>query len=484
MTKFPLFCSLLLFLCLSAGASPAPSSEAEQSRPRDGDLKCFFGALHAHTVLSGDFLPQLVVPDAIFQNYIQSLDHDNITNGPLTAFRHAAGNGVDFFGVTDHIKSKRDGKGREAMLPGGYKVILDAAKRINQSREYAGKFLAVPGMEWNIIRKGNHVNIFFADEEIPTGIGGEQQTDQIPDNDFKALRDLFIKSQRRNNPKVFVQMNHPDALGFFQSYGRDRFAGVGDEIGPDGDEISDLQHEKNVTRGNRQFAKEFKKYFTTIEHIIGHDSVMGSNGKKVPGFNSDAEKNEHKDGDDLGASYRRYLSLGFHLGPVAGHDSHRINWGKHTAARTGIWLEKLSEEKFAEAVLARRVFATEDQDTAVLFKSGDKWMGSVIRVPQKGRTIEFEVRVDVMADRETGVIRNAGPYKIELIGAAQLEQSPKAVKFIDESGKKNARIVVPPSQTVKLKVEGVIPGAYYYAHIEEQGHHEADAWTAPIWFAK
>jgi hypothetical protein len=57
------------------------------------------------------------------------------------------------------------------MPRGSYQLLLDAADRIDIDPTLKGKFLAIPGMEWNSISLGNHINIFFARHPVPDDCG-------------------------------------------------------------------------------------------------------------------------------------------------------------------------------------------------------------------------------------------------------------------------------------------------------------------------
>src|SRR5688572_30733679 len=98
--------------------------------------------------------------------------------------------------------------------------------------------------------------------------------------------------------------------------------------------------------------------------------------------------------------------MGFRIAPVGDHDNHRSNWGRHTAARTGVWARELTLEGFVEAYKARRVFATEDNELSVVFMLGNNWMGSEVQVPAAGGMRTFTVRIDQMVDTDTGSGQN------------------------------------------------------------------------------
>ncbi|MGH9949045.1 MAG: hypothetical protein ACRD6X_17885, partial [Pyrinomonadaceae bacterium] len=198
------------------------------------------------------------------------------------------------------------------------------------------------------------------------------------------------------------------------------------------------------------------------------------------------ELNAHQNGDSLESRCRKYLNMGFRLAPVGDHDNHRSNWGRHTAARTGVWSNGLSPAEFVEAYKERRVFATEDNEMSVAFLTENKWMGSVIRVPNAGEVRTFKVFVDQGADTDSGEIQNEGPYLVELIVDDGPGGPAARVRNIVSNGQSVGSIFVQTGEAVEFTYR-VRPGTYCYIHVTEMGgkdsdRKQADAWTAPFFF--
>jgi hypothetical protein len=252
-------------------------------------------------------------------------------------------------------------------------------------------------------------------------------------------------------------MNHPRSVR--QDYGRAQFA--------------------PSAVGARAFVSDFKDVYLGIEHINNHDQ----------GNENQAERNDHRNGNQLEDDYKRYLNLGFRVAPVGDHDNHRPNWGRHTAARTGVWARELTPEGFAEAYRARRVFATEDNELSVLFLSGSEWMGSVVAVPAQGEVRTFTVRIEQMRDTDTGQALNEGPYTVELLGDEDGVGGGEAIPVeVRQGGQQKRALEVPQGTTVSF-TRRVRPSSYYYLHVVEGrdrdgGGNAADAWTAPIFFVR
>jgi hypothetical protein len=444
---------VVLLLALDSYGTAAPF---RQTHATFGGMTCYFGVLHAHCVLSPDFLPR----PSNFAQYAALVNSTNparfaIPDGPVAAWERAAGPAkLDFLALSDHLHGK---EGQAEPCPhempiGGYKLLLDSARKINTDPQFQGKFLAIPAMEWSTIGSGNHVNIFFAGKAVPNS---------VKNGDFRRLLDAYLNHSNfeRDNPLLLVQLNHPNQNGgsIGTNYGRNLFpVGFG---------------------GDREFTDSFGKVYVGIEHI-NNSSNLG-NGNTL-------ERNEHQEGDDLEGLYKSYLNMGLRLAPVGDHDNHRANWGRHTAARTGVWARSLSAADFVEAYRARRVFATEDNEMSVRFMSGDQWMGATVPVAQQGAVRTFTVQVDQMADTDAGQVQNEGPYMVELFGD-DTAGGPVAQKLpFQVNGQTRTSILVNQGQSVQIR-RRVTPGNYLYLHVREtngqdSGEKNADAWTAPIFF--
>lgn len=413
---------------------------------------CYMGVLHAHTVLSPDFRPRPSNMGAFRQLLLSESDERfAIPNGPLAAYKRAADFGkLDFLAVTDHVHGPEGSQEfcSHEMPDGGYRVIRDSAERINSDPVYRDKFLAIPGMEWSVIGSGNHVNIFFAENAVPQN---------IPNGAFRRLFSDFLNHPdfEKENPLLLVQLNHPNLVPNSTAYGRNAFSG---------------------SNGTRNFVNFFKDTYIGIEHI---NNARGGNA-------NDKELNAHQDGNNLASHYRAYLNMGFRLAPIGDHDNHRANWGRHTAARTGVWANGLKPEQFVEAYKERRVFATEDNEMAVAFLTGDQWMGSVIQIPAGGELRTFKVFIDQIPDTDSGELQNEGPYLVKLFVDDAPGGPVARVSNIGFNGESVGSIFAPAGEIVEFTFR-VRPGMYCYIHVSEMndkdaGGKRADAWTAPFFF--
>jgi len=261
----------------------------QDERPSHQGFNCFFGTLHAHSALSGDFEP------GIGRRQLQNLlENDfegafNLTNGPLQAWTHAAEQAkIDFVALTDHIRApgSGDSEGDVGMPLRGYDLLRDAAARINGDSRFRGRFLAIPGMEWNVGRQGNHINILFARREVPR---------TIQNGDFVTLRNRYFNNPdfEAGNSLLCVQMNHPRDMRL--DYGRAQFAAT--------------------PAGTNAFVSDFRDVYLGVEHINNHDQ----------GNQNQAERNDHRNGNQLEDDYKRYLNLGFRVAPVGDRECLKAN---------------------------------------------------------------------------------------------------------------------------------------------------------------
>jgi len=135
------------------------------------------------------------------------------------------------------------------------------------------------------------------------------------------------------------------------------------------------------------------------------------------------------------------------------------------------------------------VFATEDNELSVLFLSGSEWMGSVVSVPARGEVRTFTVRIEQMRDTDTGQAFDEGPYIVELLGDEDGVGGSEAIPVRVRQGGQLKRAVEVAQGTTVTFTRRVRPGSYYYLHVTEGrdrdgGGNVADAWTAPIFFAR
>ncbi len=161
-----------------------------------------------------------------------------------------------------------------------------------------------------------------------------------------------------------------------------------------------------------------------------------------------------------GQSYKTYEAaflqsngLGWHVAPTNNGDTHTAHWGSDTRGRTGLVARSLTESDILEAMRARRVFATEDNNLALALRLNGAWMGATL-VPNDQASLTVEV---VDADAE--------PFTLFLYDS----NLPLAVETFH---------AMPVQWTIKVKAQA---GHFFWAKvIQEDGD---TAYSAPIWIA-
>ncbi len=255
--------------------------------------------------------------------------------GPEAAFAYARGHGLDVLAVSEHnhMYDGSDGTNANAdafQARALYQSGLASAAAFNASKP---NFLALYGMEWGVINKGGHVNIFNSDELLgwETNGRGELLADtRTARSDYAALYTLM---RQRG---WIGQFNHPAHSGQFV------VDGVPLGYTEDGDETMVLCEVMNSTA------------FSII----------------------DTETETRR--SNFEGACNRLLEAGYHVAFSTNQDNHCANWGAAYTNRTGILLPNgtpLTRETFVAALKARRVFATMDKTAQLVFTANGRMMG-------------------------------------------------------------------------------------------------------------
>ena len=255
--------------------------------------------------------------------------------GPDAAFAYARRHGLDILVTSEH-NHMFDGsdstrvEADPATAKALYRRGLDTAAGFNAAHP---DFLAVYGMEWGVINKGGHINIFNSEQLLgwEKNAKGELLADlDTPRSDYGALYTLMRE-------RGWVgQFNHPSTSGQFSIGGR--------ALGytADGDEAMALCEVVNSTA----FSKNDKEGETRRSNF-----EMACN---------------------------KVLEAGFHVAFSTNQDNHCANWGTAYTNRTGVLVPNgvpLSQASFIDALKARRVFATMDKTSQLVLTANGRMMG-------------------------------------------------------------------------------------------------------------
>ena len=325
-------------------------------------------------------------------------------------------------------------------------------------------FVAIPAIEWGNTASGNHVNVFGI-EQLPP--------DSIKDKDYD---DLFVWAA---NNAEFIQLNHPYSWGDKDNKNTD--------VGNFG---------QGLYASTQVWVDALDPVAKTITLIA---TVAGGH---ISGKYAKSTKKTHRDGLKE-YWYKRFLNYGFHVSPAANQDTHRKNFGTVTAARTAVWAEDSTYDELMEGFRANRVYATEDDEMAVVFQvryqGKTYWMGETVPLEDEEQDVEVLVRVWQVAGSD-GDSTNEGPYTVELLS----DWDGVGDRFATEWDQWEV-----PQNSLVARTVPAVAGEYFYLRITEQNGkdnpigdgedvfvngtntHQTDgkrdnmndnAWTSPVWF--
>lgn len=255
--------------------------------------------------------------------------------GPDAAFPYAKGKGLDFFANTDHNhyydgSSGTNSSGNAVAARARYQSSLAIAN--NYTAANPG-FLALHGMEWGVINNGGHLNIFNSNELYAWEYNSSNELfgdRYIAKNDYASLY-AVMRSQG-----VVGQFNHPDSSGQFIINGVDL------AYSADGDEVMVMAEIMNT-------------------------SAFSSNTTETETSRSSYE-----------GAYKKILERGFHVAPATNQDNHCANWGASYTNRTAVLIPTgtaITKASLVDALKARRVFATMDKNSQLIFSANGRIMG-------------------------------------------------------------------------------------------------------------
>lgn len=339
---------------------------------------------------------------------------------PDKAFPFAHKHGLDFLAITDHHK----GLGADPkwhLDPTEYKKKLyDVAMKYN--KEHPEEFIAIPGFEWGTTKNGNHFNVFGASKLPPA----------MQDTDYKGVYRWASKNAD------FVQFNHPN------SWKGQR--GRRNDIGNFGLELYDP----------KSLLSELDPTVKTVSIIC---SVRGGH---IGGKYRHSTDKTHRDAQ-WEKYYKKFLNKGLHIAPAANQDTHSLNWGAVTAARTAAWADSPSYEDLMKAFKALRVYATEDDEMAVVFQVQHKgqayWMGDTVPLEKDEDDVEILVKI-WQSKRSDKNLSGEGPYTISIVSDVDGIGGREAAVWHTVEG-------IKANELTSIEVP-VVNGEYFYLVVTEE----------------
>ncbi len=332
--------------------------------------------------------------------------------GPDAAFAYAMANGLDALATTEHNhyfdgSSGTNSSATPTAAIGLYQSGLQTALAHNLAHP---QFLALYGMEWGVISSGGHLNIFGVDALYGWEFNGANQLlAEVFTNksDYAALYPLL----RQNN--LVGQFNHPATSGQFV------IDGTALAWHADGDEVMALAEILNTSA-----------------------------------FSNDTTETETSRSSYEGA-FNRLLERGFHVAPSTNQDNHCANWGMSYTNRTGVLLPAgavLNSANFLDALRARRVFATMDRSSQLVFLGNEQIMGSRLR--------------------------NEGPLNLQVLFASSGGHTVSRVQIQEGVPGRNGSVTT-LVETPTHSFTPTLGSHFYYAKVTQE---DGDLlWSAPIW---
>lgn len=259
--------------------------------------------------------------------------------GPIDAYKYAQQHGLDALLTSEHnhMYDGSDGTNGAAVPAEAIDLYQTGlAEAAAYTAAHPG-FLALYGMEWGVINKGGHLNIFNAEQLLGWERNAQGQLlaeVETPKGDYAGLYALMRERG------WIGQFNHPAQTG--------QFLVNGQPLGytPDGDAAMVLCEVMNT-------------------------SAFSTNDQETETRRSNYE-----------AACNRVLAAGYHVAFSSNQDNHcAANWGASYGNRTAVLVANpaadmpVSRDSFLEALRARRVFATMDKHAQLLLTANGKLMG-------------------------------------------------------------------------------------------------------------
>ena len=332
--------------------------------------------------------------------------------GPADAFAYARERGLDFLMTSEHNHMYDGSDGANPAASAG------AARALYQSGLAAARafadahpgFVPLYGLEWGVISRGGHINILNADELL----GWEHDSDGVlladtltPRGDYAGLYTLM------KNRGWIGQFNHPAWRGQFYANGR-AFGHT-----PDGDEAMALCEVLNSTA-----------------------------------FSTNTTESEPRRSSYEGAC-NQVLEAGFHVAFSSNQDNHCANWGASYTNRTAVLLPQgvpLNAASLLDAIRARRVFATMDKSSQLVFIANGHMMGERFA--------------------------SSGPLKLVASFASLAGKRVSSVAIFEGVPGRNG-IVTQLSDAAEAVVTPTPGEHFYYARVTQEDGNML--WSAPVW---
>ena len=369
-------------------------------------VQLYFGQIHSHTGEYSDGSGTLeqayeyAMYSAANVDYMIVTDHSNYFDTTATATKDSI-----YDAASDSITASKtkDADGNTLNL------WQEAKATAAYYDSLSTNFVSAYGYEMTWSGGPGHINVFNS-----AGIVSRNNTElnnKTNDAGMLAFYDLLVDANSKNatstgEGEIVAQFNHPGTtFGYFDS-----FTGWSSER----DEIMNL-----IEVGNGDGAIGSSAYYPSYEY------------------------------------YDMCLSTGWHVAPTNGQDNHKGSWGDANTARTVVLTDDFTEEGLYEAMSARHVYSTEDQNLSVLYYLDETLQGGVIE-NYEADTVPISVSISDSDAEDLGYVYVIGENGTVLYTSDYLS-----------------------GNTADIEVTLDNTSAYYYVKVVEK---DGDiAVTAPVW---
>jgi hypothetical protein len=470
---------------LSAASLDAGKTAAQQHAE---ETHVYLGNLHAHfaATATGAALDDGKPMRTDENGVMQPVDvGDTPSDAARYAYEYARDEGqMDFLALSPHTTASDgtpDPSDNANMIPEQYEQLRLVAEDVTHNS--SGLFVAIPAMEWSTNSAGNHVNIF-----------GSRALAKVATGRFDTLYGEFLPGVERDGDKPLVQLNHPRTFRDprntslegswdqifdvnlkdipnnsqrnkkFNDFGIDDFEPLKSQLPAwiAGDAMPD-RAVVDETLANVEAAGH--PYVRLFEALIGRGTEISGVDRVNPSLTVDSTTGEVSRYTRVHSDWDYYLLEGFRTAPTAPHDNHFANWGTGHSSRTGIIAEQLTEDALLDAIDARAVFASEDEELQLrVYADGRVPMGSELTT--RGATATLSVQ---LSDADY-----TGTFDVAVWSGAVGGDAVREVQHVTLQGGAWQTI------TVALPTAGE---QFFYLEIKEPSPDRM-AWSAPIWIER
>lgn len=339
------------------------------------------------------------------------------------------------------------------------------------------------GMEWSTNSAGNHVNVF-----------GSRELAKVERGRFDVLYGEFFPGRELEGDKPLVQMNHPRTFARdttqlkgnwdqifdvsltmitseserskkFNDYGLDDYEPMKTSLPPwiAGEALPDRAVVSDTLAAVEEAGRPYVRLF---EVLIGRGTDIAHENGENPSLVTNSTTGALERYTRVHSDWDYYLLNGFRTAPTAPHDNHYANWGTGHSSRTGVVAEALTEDALLDAIDARAVYASEDEQLELRLYADS-------RVPMGGKLVTrgSTATLTLLLDDED----YSGTFTVSVWSGAIGDTSAREVL---------RREGVTGGTWHTLTVE--LPSAgerFFYVEVTEPSPDRM-AWSAPIWIER